>query len=333
MGKASNYIPALRFGHKIYPEDLATPMTFGDYWYVDGDNGTDSDNSGASISKPLKTIQAAIDAASQDDVIFVKALDWEAVETDPNSYAENLNIPLALSGLQIIGVGTGRVQGGLPQIKVGATTTSPLLTMNAPGCSIRNMGINGYGGTGGGVLMNDDAGATMTTFGTTFENCHFKNCVPSTATNAATGGAIMWSANGGAWQTRIVGNRFYKNVGDIVLIGTSNSVPQDVIIEDNVFSGPAANTDCNLYLKGGSGMNGVIVRNNEFTAFPALGGTNDRFIDMTACVGMLVGNSFATSTTLTFGATGTGAIIPTTVFMPKNYRETTTGVSSEVFRT
>jgi len=327
--KARDYIPALRFGAKIYPEDFASPLTFADYWYVDGQNGSDADGNGKSVDKPYLTIQAAIDAATQEDVIFVRALDWGAGETDPDSYAENLNLPLALSGLQIVGVGTGRVQGGLPQIKKAGSTA--LITINAPGCSIRNMGINGYGATGGGILLNDDAGATMTSFGTSIENCHLKNCVPSTATNAATGGAIMWSTNGGAWQTRIVGNRFYKNVGDVVLIGTSNSVPQDVIIEDNVFSGPAANTDCNLYLKGGSGMNGVIIRNNEFQAFPDLGGTNDTFMDLTGCIGLLSGNRFA-SNAKTFGATA-NVKVPTTVLMVDNWQEKTATGSEAIFRT
>ena len=45
----------------------------------------------------------------------------------------------------------------------------------------------------------------------------------------------MWSSDGGAWQVRIAGNVFYKNVGDVILKGTSVSVPQDVIIENNIF--------------------------------------------------------------------------------------------------
>ena len=278
------------------------------------------------------TIQAALDTATDDDVVLVKAKDMAAGATDPSSWAETLIIAAGKSNLKLIGLSTNRTQGGLPQIKIGAGSTA-MLTVRAPGCLIANLGFNGIDSTGGGILLDDDA-STKSAFGTEIRNCHFKNCVGTTATDSRTGGAIMWSSAGGAWQVRIVGNRFYKNVGDIVLKGTSVAVPQDVVIEDNIFSGPAASVDSNLYLAGGSGMNGVIIRNNEFTAFPALGsGSVLRFADLTGCVGTMVGNSFATSTTLTFGATGTGAKVPTTVFMPKNYRETTTGVSSEVFRT
>ena len=34
-------------------------------------------------------------------------------------------------------------------------------------------------------------------------------------------------------------------------MGTTSTRPQDVLIQGNIFSGPAANVDCNLYLQGG----------------------------------------------------------------------------------
>jgi hypothetical protein len=238
--------------------------------------------------------------------------------TDPSSYAEVLTIAAAKSNLSLIGLSRGRTQGGLPQIRMGSGSTA-LLTIRAPGCLIANLGFNGASATGGGILLDDD-GSTKSAFGTTIIGCHFKNCKGSTATNTATGGAIQWAATGGGWQVLISGNRFYKNVGDIVLLGTSAAVPQDVVIEDNVFSGPAANVDCNLYLAGGSGMNGVIIRNNEFTCFPNVGsGTNVKPLVLTGCVGQLTGNRFATSGK-TFGAAG-NVLVPTTVFMTDNYQE------------
>lgn len=305
--------------------------------YVDYDNGSDL-NSGYDPDHAKKTIQGAVDDAARGWSIYVFSRYWGAGETDSYNYAETISIPLAKSNLRIIGVPCGRTQGGLPQVKI-ATGSTAMLTINAPGCLIANMGFNGYGSTGGGVLMDCDAGATKTAFGTAFYNCHFKNCVGSTATNAATGGAIMWSANGGSWQVHIKGCRFYKNVGDIVLMGTNNSRPQDVIIEDCVFSGPAANTDCNLYLAGGSGMNGVIIRNCDFTAFPALGGTNDLFMDLTGCVGMVSNCNFAAQTNDadadgTFAAAGTLAKVPTTVFIVNCHGETdATKEMGEIFRT
>ncbi len=306
-------------------------------WYVDGDNGA-STNGGEEPAQSFSLIQTAINSASADDLILVRVRAMAATDTDPVSYAEALTIPAGKSRLKIIGVGNGVAQGALPQVKKGSGSNA-LLTVRSAGCLVTGLGFNGAGSTGGGILLDDDGGTAKSAFGSVVEQCHFKNCVGSTADNAATGGAVQWAAAGNSWQVRIANNRFYKNVGDVVLIGTSASVPQDVVIDNNQFSGPAASTDCNLYLAGGSGMNGVHVTNNFFPALPALGGTTDRFVDMTGCVGILASNFFAiltaaTGTPKTFAAAGTGAFVPTTVFMAGNFGETTTaGESGEVIRT
>src|SRR3990167_4742311 len=248
----------------------------GKIWYVDGDVALSG--AGETWTSAKSTIQAAVTAAGSGDTILVRARAMATAATDPVDYAETIIVPPALDRLSIIGVSRGLAQGNLPQIKKGSGSVA-LLTVRSPGCYIANLGFNGASATGGGILVESDA-STKDAFGTVIESCHFKNCKGSTATNAATGGAIQLS--GAPWQVLIKGNRFYKNVGDVVLLDTSNSVPQDTVIEDNVFSGPAASVDCQLYLMGGSGMDGVIIRNNEFTAFPALSsGANLRFIKAT----------------------------------------------------
>lgn len=289
-------------------------------FFVDGDLGSDG-NDGLSPSTAVKTIQQGVTLAAGvggNATVYVKAKAITAGSTDPSAYAETVIIPATAPNTRIVGVSVSRTQGGLPEIKKGSGSTA-LITVRAPGCTLMNLGINGASSTGGGVLLDDD-GSTKTAFGLAILNCHLKNCKGSVATNAATGGAIMWSSNGSAWQVLIKGNRFYKNVGDVVLLGTSVSVPQDVVIEDNIFSGPAASVDCNLYLMGGSGMNGVIIRNNSFTCFPAIGsGTNAKQLALTGCVGMLSGNRFG-CTGKTFGAAGNN-LVPTTVLMADNYQE------------
>jgi hypothetical protein len=300
----------------------------GNVWFVDGTNGSDGNN-GKSLKSPVATVQKAVDLAAAGDAIYVMPKDM-GVDGEPGSYAETIIIPATKDRLTIMGVSHGRTQCGLPQIKKGSGSTA-LLTIRAQGCLIANLGINGASATGGGILLDDD-GSTKSAAGTTIIGCHFKNCKGSTATDAATGGAIQWASTGGAWQVLIKGNRFYKNVGDIVLIGTSASVPQDVVIEDNIFSGPAANVDCHLYLAGGSGMNGVIIRNNDFPCFPAIAaGSNVKNLALTGCIGSLVGNTFGT-TGKTFGAAGNN-LVPATVFMSDNYQEPAAGASGEVGRT
>lgn len=280
-------------------------------------------NDADGVQRLHTTISAAVSAASAGDVIMVFPGDMGATATDPVSYAETVTIPAGKSKLSIIGVLENVTQGGLPQIKKGSGSTA-LVTIQAPGCYIKNMGINGNGSTGGGILLDSDGGTTKDAFGTTIEGCHIKNCVGSTATDSRTGGGIMWSSTGGSWSVSIKNNRFYKNVGDVVLLGTSLSVPQDVVIEGNTFVGTAATVDCHLYLAGGSGMSSVVVNNNVFAdVLPALGsGSVVRYVDMTGCTGIFSNNSFAGSYTTTgFGAAKAAAKIPTTVGIVHNYSD------------
>mgnify|MGYP001563702795 CR=1 FL=1 len=328
MGKARDYIPALRFNHKIYPEDLATGNPWANYWYVDGDNGSDSAKNGSAVDKATASLEQALSNAGRGDVIFVRTLAMGTGATDPVSYTENGVMTADKDCLSIVGVGTGRTQGGLPQLKVGATTTQAILTARAPGCYIANLGFNGAGATGGGILLDDDS-STKTAFGTTIENCHFKNCVGTTATDSRTGGAIQWSTQGNAWQVLIRGNSFYKNVGDIVSLGTSGSVPQDITIEDNDFkSASTAATDCNLFLTAqGGGMSGLTIRRNTFGAKPALSsGSVALYMDLTGCYGTLADNLFGcivdpALSEVTFAAAGDAAKVPATVFMSGNRGE------------
>lgn len=305
------------------------PQKNGKVKFVDGTNGLDG-NSGDSPSNAYKTIQKAVTNAKAGGVVYVFSKDM-GVTGDPADYAETVIIPATHDRLSLIGVSHGRTQCGMPQIKKGSGSTA-LITVRAQGCLIAGIGINGAGSTGGGILLDGDS-STKDAAGLTIVGCHFKNCKGSTATNAATGGAIMWGTNGCSWQVLIKGNRFYKNVGDIVLMGTAISVPQDVVIEDNIFSSPAASVDCNLFLKGGgSGMAGVVIRNNDFPCFPALGGgTNVKNLDLTGCIGSLVGNTFG-CTGKTFGAAGNN-LVPATVLMSNNYQEAAAGASGEVGRT
>jgi len=295
---------------------IAGANTSGEIRYVDGTNGA-SGNDGKSWSTALDTIQAAVTAVGAKGIVYVAPIEM----ADPGSYEENIIIPATHESVSIIGISRGRTQGGLPQLKDGDSTDEHILTIRAPGCLIANLGFNGSGNTAGGILLDDDA-STKSAFGTTIVGCHFKNCKGSTATNAATGGAICWAATGGAWQVLISGNKFYNCVGDIVLLGTTSSRPQDVVIENNIFSGPASAVDCNLYLKGGSGMNGVYIINNHFPCDPALSsGTNTISCDLTGCVGTYARNTHG-HTGLTLGdGTVTGGVIPATVFMIENYQE------------
>lgn len=288
--------------------------------FVDGTYGNDGNK--GTFDKPVKTIQAGVDAAEAYDTVFVKPKLITDFTGDPTSYAETIILPADKPHLSLVGMGSGPNQGNQPQIKKGSGSTA-LITVRAAGCTIANLGINGASSTGGGILLDDDNSA-KTAFGTVIAGCHFKNCVGSTATDSRTGGAITWAAVGNAWQVRIVGNEFYKCVGGIVLMGTSNTVPQDVVIEGNRFLGPASAVDCYIYFAGGSGSSSIVVHGNVFASvLPALSsGSVVRYADLTGCTGIFSDNYVGGSYTTTgFGAAKAAAKLPTTVGIAHNYSD------------
>jgi len=304
------------------------PVTIrpGNVYYVDGDltggDGKSWESAFATIGAALT--QAAIDIVTSglgtETYIYIKARKMAAGATDPVSYAETITIPATLAKTHLIGVGDGAAQGNLPQIKKGSGSTA-LLTINAPGCTIDGLGFNGVSATGGGILLVDNVAGTATAFGTVIQNCHFKNCVGSSATNGTLGGAIQ--VTGGAWQIVIRNNHFYKNLADVVLLDKLVSQPQDWVIEGNIFSGPAASVDVNLMLSGGgggAGVNGVVIRDNVFPCFPAIGsGTNHTIMVLSTSVGIISGNRFG-CTGKTFKVGG-DVVVPATVFLAGNWAE------------
>jgi hypothetical protein len=127
-------------------------------------------------------------------------------------------------------------------------------------------------------------------------------------------------------------------LGGISLLGTSSSVPQDVVIEDNWF-GSAANTDtdCDIDLGNGSGVTGLVINNNVFATVDVpshSSGSVGRYLDLTGCKGILSNNYFSckvneSATPVTFKADGTAALVPTTVRMVHNFGETNTDGTNE----
>lgn len=283
-------------------------------WYVDGNRS--ATGSGQSWGSAFLTISEATAAAGPGDVIYVAPIDGTDLTGDPGNYAETIIIPAEARGLSIIGVGTGRTQGGMPQIKIGSGTTA-LLTIRAPGCLIANLGFNGAGSTGGGILLDSDY-STKDAFGTTITNCYFKNCKRH-ATHGSAGGAINWSTTGNSWQVLIEGNRFYKNVCDIALLGTSSTVPQDVVIQNNTFAAGAYSDVC-IYSTGSGFGDGTVIANNSFGAIPSLAsGDVARFTDVTG-TGVFINNTFgAAGTTTGYGAAKATAKISTGLQMSNNY--------------
>lgn len=198
MGKARDFIPALKYGNKIYPEDNVNPPAFGNYYYVDATNGTDGENSGTTVDKPFKTIQAAItaqiaDASALGDVIYVL----------PGTYAETLTG--ALTKVQLIGVGANQV--------IVAPTDS-----NAYTGAINDSTISGIQfRTPSTSNVTYAALAATDLIGSRITDCIFSGTTDPTSVAVGTVGIRIGAETDGTWEmmlnSRIDNNRFIENAG------------------------------------------------------------------------------------------------------------------------
>lgn len=100
---AKDYIPCLKFGARVYPENLIGVYSnpFANYFYVDSTNGSDN-NGGESINQAKATIDAAVGlcTANKGDVIFVAPAHTETISSATS-------LVLDVAGVQIIGLGQG----------------------------------------------------------------------------------------------------------------------------------------------------------------------------------------------------------------------------------
>lgn len=331
MGKFRDYNPALKFGNKIYPEDLATGDPWANYFYVDGDNGSDSANNGSAVDKPTATIQQAVDNGAEGDVIFVRTKTqgiW-----DPVAYDESVTIPYTKPNMSIIGISPGGASlayGSMPLLGITSGSATYCLTIRAPGCRISGMSISATGVTTGGGILLDDDGSTKAAYGTTIDGNYFYECLDDKLVPA--GGGVTIGANGGAWQLRVLNNYFMACSAGIDLLGTGQSRPTDVLIQGNIFaSWVNTQVDCDIYLAGGSGAQGVVIDSNKFASVDGVNKTEDHYMNLTGCEGLVSNNTFACKsgsedTPLTFGAsTHTGIKIPATIRMANNWGEAAVG--------
>jgi len=95
--KARNFMPAVAFGAKWYPEDIvgAGGGTKGDYWFVDADKS--AGGTGQSWEDAWSTVANAVAALSDDDVLFI----------GPGSYNEGVTHTITESNVKVIGAQSG----------------------------------------------------------------------------------------------------------------------------------------------------------------------------------------------------------------------------------
>lgn len=138
--KAKDYIPALKYGAKIMPEDIAGMIGLpyvGNIFYVDPYAGNDTTNSGTSQDDALKTVAVAYGkcVSGQHDVVIIAPTGGtgRTVETAAITWAKRFT-HLVGSAAPI----SANVRAGMGFTLAAATTTAQF-TLSENGCIFKNV--------------------------------------------------------------------------------------------------------------------------------------------------------------------------------------------------
>ena len=138
MGKARDYMPALKFGHKIYPEDLAGMIglpSVGDIWYVDPGKTSGVSGSGRTKEDAFITVAEGLAAttADQDDVVLIT----------PSSSTGRTNEVVAIDWnkrrTHLIGSTAPTMFNPRAGMSFSSAVVSPCFTISTRSCIFKNM--------------------------------------------------------------------------------------------------------------------------------------------------------------------------------------------------
>lgn len=175
MAKASDFIPALRFGHKIYPEDIAGMIglpSVGNVWYVDP--GKSVSGGGKTQEDAFKTVAEALTAATadNDDVIII------AGSSSTGRTTETAAVTWSKRRTHLIGNSPARQMTPRNGVGVAATDTASAFIVSANNCVFQNLTFSAF--------VDTDVLVEVTGEYNTFNNVHFQG-IADTNPAAATG--------------------------------------------------------------------------------------------------------------------------------------------------
>jgi hypothetical protein len=168
---ARDYIPALKYGAKILPSDLAGMIglaSVGNIFYVDPTAGSDTANSGTEANDAFATVGHALSAmsADNDDVLIIAGTGSTGRTTEGTAIDWNKR------RTHIVGAGPSRKINPRNGISFVALGGSVCFTVSATNCSFTNISIASF--TDNNVLVD------ITADYNTFDYVHFQGIANDT---------------------------------------------------------------------------------------------------------------------------------------------------------
>ena len=185
MGKLRDYIPALKYGHKILPSDLAGMVGLpqvGNIWYVDP-NGSDSAG-GQSQEDAFATVTQAVSSmtADQDDVVIL------AGTSSTGRTTETAGVAWSKRRTHLVGNGPARSINNRNGVSFAALGSGSCFTISATNCSFSNLSFASF--TDNNVLVE------VTADYQTFDNIHFQGMGIQAAADDTAGRSLLFTGAG-----------------------------------------------------------------------------------------------------------------------------------------
>lgn len=270
-GKARDYIPALKYGNKIMPEDLAGLVGLpyvGTVFYVDANAGSDTANSGTAQNDAFATVAAAYDACTsgKHDVVII------APTGGTGRTAETTAITWGKRFTHLIGSAAPTAQDARAGISFG---TGGSLSITENGCLFKNLTFNGTTDINVPVTISGDYNA--------FLGCDFKGSLNSTTGDDTAARALYLN---GAQENYFGGCTFG---GDTIMRSAANATlefasaaSRNVFEDCRLIAAIDAATPVHVLFTGTSAIDRwVEFKNTSFYSFSANNGTA-----MTACMNL-----------------------------------------------
>ena len=282
MLKAHNYIPALKFGGKIMPEDIAgmvgLPMV-GNIFYVDATNGLDT-NTGDSWGSAYKTLTKAEDSCVTHN--------YDVIIVAPNGTAGTAEVATITWDKSYITVIGANAETGISQrsrIVFTVDSTDPCLTISGNGNRFLNIQLATY-------QASNDVLVSLTGDRNYFNNVHFAGIGHETAGDDATARCItLTGAEENLFENCTIG------LDTVARSAANANVELTSASTRNVFKG------C-LFLAYADNAGALFVK-------AASSGDIDRFVMFDHCMFHNAGNSAATTMTvaMSLSASAGGSVI------------------------
>jgi len=267
-------------------------------WFVDYDNGC----SGAAGNKPAdagKYLDDAISAAGHNDVIYIRPRSPELGDSGAGPYyggdpgdilpksTTNWTIPYTTYGLSIIGTGSGvgQARASVTNLQGASGATTAVISLNAPFCSIENIGLKTGSSTTALIKQQFADSAAQQAFHNSYYNVWFRN-------TASSPGLIIDS---GSYD--VVESCTFSGCAYGVIYQSYNAVPNAQVLSNCNFDNTAAGSYDDISSTGG--MTRALIKGCNFNHAEPSGGGHSKYIYMATTSTGLISSCYTGSSDAT----------------------------------